>query len=191
MLWCVYMWRTDWADGQLVIQRKLLSKWLDTGEKNVDENYGQSPWCNPPARSHQLIQIYRPLKQSFLKQYGILFILKHEGLSLLYEGNSSHADEKALDSACPVFPGREAAKSNIKQNPSLLLFISLLCRLFDFAIGVAYNVLSAVNNNSVNLCSISKGSAKPTNIKDMSPLSCCNCLEDMRRLQNNCKKGCV
>lgn len=33
MLWCVYMWRTDWADGQLVIQGKLLSKWLDTGEK--------------------------------------------------------------------------------------------------------------------------------------------------------------
>lgn len=55
--------------------------------------------------------------------------------------------------------------------------------LFDFAISVAYNFLSAMKNNSVNLYPISKGVFKPRRIKNISSsLSIFNCMKDMHRL---------
>lgn len=54
--------------------------------------------------------------------------------------------------------------------------------LFDFAISMAYHVLSAMKNNSVNLHSISKGVFKATREKALPPRSCFNCLKDMYRL---------
>lgn len=56
MLRGVSMRRTDWADAQLVIQRKLLSKWLDTGEKKW-----MKIMVSHPGASHQpdLISSFR------------------------------------------------------------------------------------------------------------------------------------
>lgn len=74
---------------------KITIKCAWTLEKKVDRNYGQYTWYNPPARSSKLTSIYRPLKQSFIKQDIFCVFWNMEISNCSTRGSSSHGDEKA------------------------------------------------------------------------------------------------
>ena len=165
---CLYILRTNWADCQLIIQRKWLMC-LDTRGK-VDRNDSNLGAIHQLGLIDSFQYILSAPKAKLLHTTYIVFILKYGDLQLLFKGKlltwwwkdtwAKHAQRAKAEMP------QNAIKNRI---PSWFFYLSFVLSLFDFATSVAYHVLSAMKNNSVNLCSIYKGGFKPTRAKAFSP----------------------